>query len=55
MLFQTALALMELYGTSMCVCDLYHAMNWTLSTFLGVSSNVIFLYVISCRSCVSND
>lgn len=23
MLFQTALALMELYGTSMCVCDLY--------------------------------
>jgi hypothetical protein len=44
MLFQTALALMELYGTSMCViCMKLHVMNWTLSMFFGCLKQFDFL------------
>jgi hypothetical protein len=55
MLFQTALALMELYGTSMCVCDFVSRDELDLMNVFGFLKHVIFLYVISCRSCVSND
>ncbi len=55
MLFQTALALMELYGTSMCVCDFVSRDELDLMNVFGFLRHVIFLYVISCRSCVSND
>lgn len=57
MLFQTALALMELYGTRMAVCDLCEVACDELYLLLiwWFKSNVIFLYVILCRSCISHD